>query len=88
MLILALGGVSGRTRGKLGRDLLGQFVRSRDQEFLANRTDLDLTRYQGQNAGLEIVILSGRKYTYNSSPACKLLTSNERSFVHAPCHDA
>ena len=63
MLILAFGGVSGRTRGELGRDLLGQFVRSRDQGFLANRTHLDLTRYQGQDVGLEIVIQLGSKYT-------------------------
>ena len=56
MLMLAFGAVSGRTRGELGRDLLGQFVRSQDQGFLANRTDLDLTRYQGQNVGLRALL--------------------------------
>ena len=76
------GGIFDRTRGKLGRDLLGQFVHSRDRGFLANRTDSDLTRYQGQHVGLEIVIRFGSKYTYNSSPVLRLLTSIERRFVH------
>ena len=34
-----------------------------------------MTRYQGQHVGLEIVIRFGSKYTYNSSPVLRLLTS-------------